>query len=112
MNKLSAERNQRLLVELVTKPGNGSLILLLPTKHSLMSLSRYLCGLQGKKSALGVIQSWNFYLVSGILLKITVNLTRRITSVSCASIHRKIGTHITKVLVILLRLRSSGLTRE
>jgi len=98
MSKLAADRNQRLLIELVSKPGNG----MFPVHPSnlLNHFLRYLRGLQGEESALGIIQFGNFYLVSYLLNDISRILTGKPFSVSCASIHRKIGTHVSKVSVL------------
>ncbi|TFY63338.1 hypothetical protein EVJ58_g3304 [Rhodofomes roseus] len=64
MNKISAERNQRALLELANSPGNGVLqtsttsMDMLPT----MSRDRCLCGLQDTQPSLGVAQPWDLHL--------------------------------------------------
>lgn len=71
INKITAERNQRTLMELVMQPGNGAHHLQLEMACDTDAQYRRLCGLQVAESPLGVAQSRHLYLVRRI------NLDRR-----------------------------------
>ena len=112
ISKLSKEKNQRILLELVSQPGNGKKAVyywcffaqIAPdacadckgmhsidvSRHIIHRISqpRHLAGLH-------IISAFS----SGTLASIALLSILTCRSVHCASIHRKIGTHITRVYV-------------
>lgn len=110
VNKITAERNQRILLELVNLPGNGAeteWYRLHPHHWPTVSfrILRWFTQMFVLIAKLGHQDGLRTILVysSGTSANVVFGFSMRdwlcMVSMNCASIHRKIGTHITKVYV-------------
>ncbi len=103
VSKLAAEKNHRALLDLLNLPGNGEQT---PHRRFYGCCSEYplhhrcLCRLQSQKSKMGILQLGHLHLVRVLTNNPSFCRAHELNphkSMNCASIHRKIGTHITKV---------------
>ncbi|KAJ6588275.1 hypothetical protein B0H19DRAFT_978151, partial [Mycena capillaripes] len=78
LNKITIERNQKILLDLVAQPGND------------------ICADCKVKNPRWASHSLGIF-IWFVQVELRVNTAHLDDSVSCASVHRKIGTHVTKV---------------
>ena len=103
VSKITAERNQRTLLELATLPGNG--------EYSSRRLPQYSITLMSSLTEQTSVLIAKRIIHDGPLITLAcfcgehsrtttlINSDRKV-SVTCASVHRKIGVHVSKVSVV------------